>query len=306
MADKPSRALILYGDGLIRSLAAAPSLSHLHSFASRASTGFLALPHSPPSENEEARVVREFAELLDSSQLCNNLDAQGSLEDKNETTCGFITISERFMGMKTALITDNLSLKSFATKLGVTVLRWNDDVPLLASKLLKLLGFQEGKIVDSSEFDLVIVHVGAGDKLNDLKDIEFLNLMVGNLLRLEQSNADISSRLHTSVIMSYGAVLDGDQIQFSVSGDKHESNSELSLPFPRQSYTMKAGKPRENVRHHCPMLFAQYQKAVTRRDMVESFCFRDFIENSGNLVIPADRLLHEVAFKLWKAPKYGA
>lgn len=31
-----------------------------------------------------------------------------------------------------------------------------------------------------------------------------------------------------------------------------------------------------------------------------------FVQHGGNLVIPADRFLHEVAFKVWKAPKYGA
>jgi len=40
--------------------------------------------------------------------------------------------------------------------------------------------------------------------------------------------------------------------------------------------------------------------------MVEAFSFKDFKEHGGNLVIPADRFLHEVAFKVWKAPKYGA
>lgn len=47
MADKPSRALVLYGDGLARFLN--PSHTHLHSLASLASCGFLALPHYPPS-----------------------------------------------------------------------------------------------------------------------------------------------------------------------------------------------------------------------------------------------------------------
>lgn len=30
------------------------------------------------------------------------------------------------------------------------------------------------------------------------------------------------------------------------------------------------------------------------------------MQHGGNLTIPADRFLHEIAFKLWKAPKYGA
>ncbi|PNX76763.1 hypothetical protein L195_g032721, partial [Trifolium pratense] len=59
-------------------------------------------------------------------------------------------------------------------------------------------------------------------------------------------------------------------------------------------------------RHHSPMLIAQLQHAVTRKDNTQKFSFQDFIENGGNLTIPADRFLHEIAFKMWKAPKYGA
>ncbi|KAL3679707.1 hypothetical protein R1sor_022663 [Riccia sorocarpa] len=47
-------------------------------------------------------------------------------------------------------------------------------------------------------------------------------------------------------------------------------------------------------------------EAVTRRDDVISFGFEEFTKHSGNLTIFVDRFLHEVAFKLWRAPKYGA
>ncbi|KAL0372181.1 UNVERIFIED_CONTAM: Calcineurin B-like protein 10 [Sesamum calycinum] len=313
MADKPSRALVLYGDGLARFIS--PAQTHLHSFASRACCGFLALPHSPPSENEDTRIIREFAELLDANEAYQNLDPKGIGEDKSEEKRAFPTLEERFMGMKAATVTDNLGLKTFGGMLGFKVLQWDDicresdslaESPNLASELLKLLGFQDGKIMDSNDFDLVVVHVGAGEKMNGHKDVEFVNCLVGDLLHIAQSETDIGSRLHMSVIMSYGTTLENDHLELSVSDSKPENNSEISLLFPRQSYTVKAGKPRENVRHYCPMLLAQYQKAVTRVDTVESFTFRDIIENGGNLVIPADRVLHEVAFKLWKAPKYGA
>ncbi|KAL0407705.1 UNVERIFIED_CONTAM: hypothetical protein Sradi_1704900 [Sesamum radiatum] len=71
MADKSSRALVLYGDGLARFIS--PAQTHLHSFASRACCGFLALPHPPPSENEDTRIIREFAELLDANEAYQNL-----------------------------------------------------------------------------------------------------------------------------------------------------------------------------------------------------------------------------------------
>lgn len=38
-------------------------------------------------------------------------------------------------------------------------------------------------------------------------------------------------------------------------------------------------------RQYCPMLLAQYQNAVTRKDMVESFSFVDFIEVNFELII---------------------
>lgn len=47
MADKPSRGLVLYGDGLARFIE--PSHPHLHSLASKANCGFLSLPNAPPS-----------------------------------------------------------------------------------------------------------------------------------------------------------------------------------------------------------------------------------------------------------------
>ncbi|KAI3468132.1 hypothetical protein Pfo_024795 [Paulownia fortunei] len=313
MADKPSRALVFYGDGLARFIG--PAQTHLHSFASRASCGFLALPHSPPSENEESRIIREFAELLDANEVYVNSEEKELVKDKSQEKCALPTIAERFMGMKAAIITENLSMKSFGGKLGFTVLHWNElydnshslaGLSLLASGLLKLLGFQQGKTLDTGDFDLVFVHVGASEKMNDLKGIELLDHLVGDLLHMAQSETDISSRLHMSIIMSYGVTLEDDHLEFSVSDTKPKNNSELLLLFPCQSYMMKGGKPRKNIRRHGPMLLAQYQNAVTRKDNVESFSFINVIENGGNLVIPADRFLHEVAFKLWKAPKYGA
>lgn len=47
MADKPSRALVLFGDGLARFID--PSPIHLHSLASKGFCGFLTLPNSPSS-----------------------------------------------------------------------------------------------------------------------------------------------------------------------------------------------------------------------------------------------------------------
>ncbi|KAG6422386.1 hypothetical protein SASPL_118956 [Salvia splendens] len=72
MANKRSRGLVLYGDGLARFMS--PAQTHLNSLASRALCGFLALPHFPQSENEDMRIVREFAELLDANEEYESTD----------------------------------------------------------------------------------------------------------------------------------------------------------------------------------------------------------------------------------------
>ncbi|XP_048444377.1 uncharacterized protein LOC125479265 [Pyrus x bretschneideri] len=240
MADKPSRALVLYGDGLARFVD--PSYTHLHSLASKASCGFLSLPIAPPSESEDERIVREFAVLLDAYE-----------EERGKKSV--IPISERFMGMKAAIFTNNSSLKSFGTKLGLSMFQIDgflknspagaeQPVDFGASKLLKLLGFQEGKAAESSQYELVFVHVGAGE-------VEYLNALVGGISQIDQPGSEVSSRLHLSVVLSFGKVSENEDTNLSVSIRRDDENSKLSKIVPRQSYTVKGENPREDVRDHC-------------------------------------------------------
>ena len=169
----------------------------------------------------------------------------------------------RFMGMKAAILTNNSSLKSFSAKLGFSVLQLDEFVKdhsselqenVAALELLKLLGFQEGKVLDNNYFDLVFFHIGAGEKVDsyDQKviaaDIEYVNTLVGGIMSQAQPGSEIGSRLHLSVVMSYGNVLDGDDSKYSVSKRVDEKNSYLSGLFPMQSYTMKGGSPQKDVR----------------------------------------------------------
>ncbi|BBG95092.1 Protein of unknown function D [Prunus dulcis] len=226
-------------------------------------------------ESEDERIVREFALLLDAYEAYHDTVRSTSL----------VTISERFMGMKAAIFTNNASLKSFGTKLGFSV-------------------FQIDALYKNSPAGAEPPVNVEKDKATD--DVGYLNALVGAITQIAQPGSEIGARLHLSVVTSYGKVSEKDDPNLSVSFRKDDEKSDLSKLVPRQSYTMKGSQPRKDVRHHCPMLIAQWQYAVTRKDMAETFSFKDFKEYGGNLVIPADRFLHEVAFKLWKAPKYGA
>ncbi|KAL0558139.1 hypothetical protein IC582_006704 [Cucumis melo] len=315
MADKPSRALVIFGDGLARFLD--QSHSHLHALASLASCGFLSLSNAPPSESEEKRTIRELALLFDASDSDVNKNGDGCEGSSQKKS-----IPERFMGMRAALLTNNSVVQSLGSELGVSLLRLDElmqmnhvglpPVDFLTSELLKKLGFQDGKIQDASEFDLLFVHIGVGDKVNDEKDrtaldeMKYIDALVGDILLKAQPGSEIGSRLHLSLLMSYGNVFEDDENSLSVLTSNGVKNSDLSELFPRQSYTMMGEVQRNDVRHHSPMLAAQWQHGVTRKDKAETFSFKEFKEHGSNLVIPADRFIHEVAFKLWKAPKYGA
>ncbi|KAI3877064.1 hypothetical protein MKW92_019615 [Papaver armeniacum] len=300
MADKASRSLILYGDGLVKQISS--SHIHLHDLVSRGCSGFLSLTQSPNAESEDERVVRELAQLLDAydAYIVKKEGSSATPESSKESLLS--SISDRFMGLRAAIVSTDSNVKSFGRYLGFTVLEFDDltkdkssfDEPP-ASELLKLLGFQGGKTLETSEFDLV----GVGN------EVDLINSLVGGILQIAQPGSEISSRLHLSVVMSYGASVD-DEDSSLLQLNTQKKNSNLSLFYPRQSYTMKGANLINNIRHHCPMLITQWQEAVTRKDMAERFSFQDIKEKGGNLAIPADRFLHEVAFKLWKAPKYGA
>lgn len=165
--------------------------------------------------------------------------------------------------MRAAIITSNSNLKSFGGKLGYTVMQADELVknnqllsePLVdavASELLKVLGFEEGKTLETSQYDLVFMHIGAGEKANDQEtiasEIEYINGLVGRIMQIAQPESEIGSRLHLSVVMNYGVVLEDDDPSLSVLVTTGKNKSDLSLLFPRQSYTMKGGKPRDNVR----------------------------------------------------------
>ncbi|KAG7554965.1 hypothetical protein ISN44_As11g011610 [Arabidopsis suecica] len=307
MADKPSRSLVLYGDGLARFVDL--SNTNIHSLASVGSCGFLSLPNAPP-ETENERTVREFAHLLDASEaysIANGLKPKGN---GNEIS----TLAERFMGLKAALVTDSSTLTSFGKLIGLDVLQLSeicqesDSFPsdATSSKLLKLLGFDGGKCLDVSLYDSVFVHIGVDQYNNGNNNMGIIDSLIGSIMRMAQPGSEIVSRLHLSLVLSYGSVTDKDVSVFPIKTPQEDINPAFAGLVPRQSYTMRGEKTRDDVRLYCPMLVAQWQHAVTRKDLVDTLSFETLKKLSGNLVIPADRFIHEVAFKLWKAPKYGA
>ncbi|XP_006646851.1 uncharacterized protein LOC102702068 isoform X2 [Oryza brachyantha] len=332
MADKPSRGLVLYAAGHAALLPPASGGGgggnhHLDAFASLASCGFLSLRSPAPSGGEEkcSSTILELAQLLDVyDDLFPGKDEEtgAGIAQVDPQQLVVPKLSERFMGIRAAMVTNCPLVSSFAANLGFRVFRTEDFVAQSGSSTVSketgtisrassLLGFSEGNVQEASEFDLVFLHVAMENtnsklgKLGMKTDLNRLDKLVGAIMEAAPISSAIASRIHVSVILSYGSAAENKD-EFSISNSSTEIDSDLNLLRPRQSYTMKAGNTLNDIRNHHPMLLAQWQEGVTRSDLTKGFSFEEFIKRGGNLAMLAECFLHEVAFKLWKAPKYGA
>uniref|UniRef100_M8C698 Uncharacterized protein n=1 Tax=Aegilops tauschii TaxID=37682 RepID=M8C698_AEGTA len=229
----------------------------------------------------------------------------------------------RFMGLRAAMVTNCPGVSSFAANLGFHVFGTEDFAAQSGSgssskdtriidRAFTLLGFAEGNVQDVSEFDLVFVHAAMENtasklgKLGMKTDLNRLDKLVASVMEAVPVGSAVAARIHVSVILSYGSATENKEEACLIVNSSTETDSDLKLLRPRQSYTMKAGKTLDDVRNHHPMLLAQWQQGVTRSDLAKEFSFEEFIKRAGNFAMLAERFLHEVAFKLWKAPKYGA
>ncbi|KAG9459231.1 hypothetical protein H6P81_003739 [Aristolochia fimbriata] len=214
---------------------------------SSASCGFLSVRDSP--DNEEERLLRELSQLLDVYDA--HIPRKEELLDQGaQANIELATMSERFMGMKAAMLTTCPEVDIFGRKLGFRALSFDQlmDLPdafSTATRLMQYLGFSGGEVLEKSDYDLVFVRISPSGNARD--QLDWLNALVGGILQVAEPGS---------------------------------------------------GTPVTGTITQCSLL--------NGKDMAETFSFEDFQEHGNNLAIVADRFLHEVAFRLWKAPKYGA
>ncbi|CAM6030574.1 unnamed protein product [Sphagnum balticum] len=297
MADKPSRALVIYGDGLLPVVG--PQHRHLHELAVSGSCGFLALRALPPSVVGGERLVTELAQLIDVH------DAY--------TSCVL-----RFMGMKAVMVSNSKPGSALGKRAGFSVVAFDDilgssidangvKTSSLALRLLNLLGLEESgdNVPDSNHFELVFLHLAATNTSDAETGMMWLDFLLGSIKDLSKPGTKAYSHLFLVTVLGYGDLKTHVPVPPTLKQD-HSLHPDLEKLWPRQSYTVKAGKPVDGIREDYPLLAVYNQVAVTRRDKVTAFGFEEFKKHGGNGTILADRFLYEVAFKLWKAPKYGA
>ncbi|VAH71149.1 unnamed protein product [Triticum turgidum subsp. durum] len=124
MADKPSRALVLYAAGHAALLAGGGGgKGQLDAFASIASCSFLSI--RTPAVNEDggdgnSDSILELAQLLD---VCDALYSvkDGEIARVDPQELPVPKLSESFMGLRAAMVSNCPSVSSFAANLGFHV-----------------------------------------------------------------------------------------------------------------------------------------------------------------------------------------
>lgn len=88
-------------------------------------------------------------------------------------------------------------------------------------------------------------------------------------------------------------------------GQQQQQQPERKVLRPLQSCEQLAGKPLA-VSQQRAILCLRRLPGVIRRDECSRFSLSECCSSSGGLALLADRLLPEIAYKLGRAPKYGA
>lgn len=166
--------------------------------------------------------------------------------------------------MKASFITNSKSASALGKRAGFTTVPLSEygidkhtmlpNANTMASKVLNLLGFEEekasgdvmDKVVASNE--LVFLHLDVKSAKSAEVGAEFLDGLVGCVKDASKEGTKAHDHLLLVVVLGYGDTkfLDGTKVP------SLKNEPTLAAPLaelrPRQSYTMKAGKPVEGIR----------------------------------------------------------
>ena len=171
------------------------------------------------------------------------------------------------MGMKASFITNSKPALALGKRAGFSTVPLSEygvnkhtmlpNANTTASKVLNLLGFEEGKqaLGDSTDKaaavasnELVFFHLDTKSAESAEVGAQFLDALVGCVKDASKEGTKAHDHLLLVVVLGYG------DAEFSAGTRVPSLKTEPVLPAPlaelrpRQSYTMKAGKPVEGIR----------------------------------------------------------
>eukprot|EP00249_Psilotum_nudum_P002645 c15771_g1_i3 orf=528-1415(-) len=238
MADAPARALIIYGDGLAPALSSAHS--HLHHLANSGVCGFLALRQLPAQVTEGERIVFELAQLLGVHDAYTRearlADCFYEISERADVPKTIPSISERFMGMKAAMVSNVIPAANLGARSGFAVTSLQDievvnedvkretcfcelksklpNVSTTASRLFEMLGLNGTVAKGTSSFELVFLHIGGSSEIERNyssgpvtmeEELNWIDALVGQVKSLAQPGTLAASHLYLALVLGYGA-----------------------------------------------------------------------------------------------------
>ncbi len=170
------------------------------------------------------------------------------------------------MGMKAVMVSNSKPGSALGKRAGFSVVAFDDilgssidangvKTSSLALRLLNLLGLEESgdNVPDSNHFELVFLHLAATNTSDAETGITWLDFLLGSIKDLSKPGTKAYSHLFLVTVLGYGDLKTHVPVPPTLKQDR-SLHPDLEKLWPRQSYTVKAGKPVDGIRWAKPLL----------------------------------------------------
>eukprot|EP01024_Parvocaulis_polyphysoides_P015388 TRINITY_DN1670_c0_g1_i1.p2 TRINITY_DN1670_c0_g1~~TRINITY_DN1670_c0_g1_i1.p2 ORF type:complete len:365 (-),score=55.77 TRINITY_DN1670_c0_g1_i1:203-1297(-) len=329
--EPPPKCFIFFADGFIsENLLNANLTPHLNGIARGGSNGFLGVRKNVEFKSEN---------IL--KQLLGMMDRDGQLLPEEK----LVSLQDRFKGMKVSMVTQDENCAKIGKQVGCEIFcdfNFSNDKNQLVEPqktsqfVLDKLGIKEKTKDDENlsngqqdEIDILILHFGENIGVEETSDSKlqwtdevfrilnqskkFVTEVISILLLSSNDISPISEGGQKKKLLKKGGekIQVGKPIQLKRKGQKHRTKTYdqnqyfPSIIRPRQSFEF-LGLDEVEIDEERVVLCVKKLQGVIRCDECSKVGYKECYEKGGDLAILIDRLFYEIAYKLARAPKYGA
>eukprot|EP01023_Acetabularia_acetabulum_P064529 TRINITY_DN8366_c0_g3_i2.p1 TRINITY_DN8366_c0_g3~~TRINITY_DN8366_c0_g3_i2.p1 ORF type:complete len:354 (-),score=49.09 TRINITY_DN8366_c0_g3_i2:275-1336(-) len=318
--EPPPKCFIFLADGFVNENLINSSIApHLNGIARAGTSGFLAVRKN--LENNSKNLL---------TQLFGMVDKDGQLLQQCKT------LQDRFKGMKVSMVSHDENIVQIAKQVGCEIysdffgqndVNYMFDPKKTSNYILKKLGIQENEDQNlSDEIDILIFHLNQSLGVAETPDskLQWMDQIIRNLNMSQKFTSEVISilLLTSNESSSLGGakkllrkekeiIQIGKPMQFKRKGQHSSSKIQgqnqdfLSIVRPAQSFEF-LGLDNVEVDDARAVLCVKKLAGVFRCDECSKIGFKECYDKGGDIAILIDRFLHEIAYKLARAPKYGA
>jgi len=260
---------------------------HLNNLANLGCAGLLVVRPIQNTDNKDLTSQKEVSQLLGIYNECFNTDGTTKNSRKKYT---------EYSGILAASISNSGSISSFFQNLSIPHTSINNTQAQLFIEPIQ-------KYLESEDIDLVLVHLDANAITTTSNNSTHDKIING----LEVFDTIIGHFFQNQYV--YLIVVLGSDNSFTHEVENYFYPKLFSDPngiIPLQSYTFNNRDKIVDIENFRHFVVAYHHQTTTRRDLTAHLSEREISKNGANGKMLIDHFMHELAFKLGRAAKYGA